>query len=196
MSPGCGSRRESRCRFMTSFAARALAAHASDEGVAAEGRDRGHHRNHRYQLRRGPAALIGDPPSSQHEGDDQEGGQRPAHETTRGLTVMKTWPCKGPRLRRVDIRMEPTPFHEGLWASVGGRFLTSGQYPHHPVVQRWMVLHACCVPAGGMSGHSGGSAPDSHRTSLDHRPYERRNPTRAPPHAGTYCGYALGVACP
>ena len=61
---------------------------------------------------------------------------------------MKTWPCKGPRLRRVDLRMEPTPFHEGLWALVGGRFLTSGQYHATRCPAMSGGSTPCCVPAG------------------------------------------------
>jgi hypothetical protein len=50
--------------------------------------------------------------------------------------------------------MEPTPFHEGLWASVGGRFLTSGQYlPCHPVAQRW-AMASRALRAGGWYARS------------------------------------------
>jgi len=78
--------------------------------------------------------------------------------------------------------MKPTPFHEGLWAWVGGRSPGSRAYPFAPsqsagggsVASRRMARAAMGIP-----GHSGGSAPDSHRlpltTDLEHAdPTSRR----------------------
>src|SRR5258707_163005 len=49
--------------------------------------------------------------------------------------------------------MEPTPFHEGLWASVGGRSPGSRAYPpapsHSAVAVQWLAL---CPPAPPPAG--------------------------------------------
>src|SRR5664280_239678 len=61
--------------------------------------------------------------------------------------------------------MKPTPFHEGLWAWVGGRSPGSRAYPStpsQPAAGGSVAAHSWRA-AVGIPGHSGGSAPDSHR---------------------------------